>query len=68
MRRDKAQQAEKRFRKFGKNDPDETGIADPNQSRISDPNGLESVITLGRNMQLAELFLPNVKTQRKTAY
>ena len=51
MRRDKAQRAEKRFRKFGKSDPDETGIADPNQSRISDPNGPESVIPLGRNMQ-----------------
>lgn len=50
MRRDKAQRAEKRFRKFGKSDPDETGIADPNQSRISDPNGPESVIPLGRNM------------------
>lgn len=55
MRRDKAQRAEKRFRKFGKSDPDETGIADPNQSRISDPNGPESVIPLGRNMQFSTI-------------
>jgi|GEM_PF-2151499 len=41
MRQSDIQLAEIGFRKFGKSDPDETGIADPNQSRISDPNGPE---------------------------